>query len=58
MDEDDKGIPKMASGARAKPIVSPEPRRTPANAMRIEYIAADFDEANPQIERLFRGDMV
>jgi len=42
--------------ARLVQIVSRGQRRTPANAMRIEYIAADFDAADPEIERLFAGD--
>jgi prevent-host-death family protein len=31
-------------------------RRVPANAMRIRQIATDFDEHDPDIERLFNGD--
>ena len=42
--------------ARLVPIVSRGQRRTPANAMRIEYIAPDFDTPDPAIERLFAGD--
>ncbi len=42
--------------ARLVPIVSRGHRRTPANAMRIEYIAPDFDAPDPEIERLFAGD--
>jgi prevent-host-death family protein len=40
--------------ARLVPIVSWGQPRTPANAMRIEHLAADFDEADPRIERLFQ----
>jgi prevent-host-death family protein len=42
--------------ARLVPIVSRGQRRTPANAMRIEYVAADFDAPDPEIERLFAGE--
>jgi prevent-host-death family protein len=42
--------------ARLVPIVSRGQRRTPANAMGIEYIAADFDSPDPGMERLFIGD--
>jgi prevent-host-death family protein len=42
--------------ARLVPIVSHGQRRTPANAMRIEYTAADFDAPDPGIECLFAGD--
>jgi hypothetical protein len=31
-------------------------RRKPANAMRIEYLAADFDAADPRIDQMFGGD--
>jgi prevent-host-death family protein len=46
------GIPR----ARLVPIASRGQRRAPANAMRIEHIAADFDDPDPEIERLFAGD--
>jgi hypothetical protein len=39
------------------PIVSRGQPRTPADAMRIEHLAADFDEPDPRIERLFQGDV-
>jgi prevent-host-death family protein len=41
--------------ARLVPIVSRGQRRTPANAMRIQYIAPDFDAPDLEIERLFFG---
>ena len=41
--------------ARLVPIVSRGQRRTPANAMRVEYVAPDFDAPSPEIERLFGG---
>jgi prevent-host-death family protein len=41
--------------ARLVPIVSRGQRRTPANAMRIEYIASDFDAPETETERLFAG---
>ncbi len=44
--------------ARLVPIVSRGQRRTPANAMQIEHFAADFDEPDPRIERLFLGETV
>jgi prevent-host-death family protein len=42
--------------ARLVPIVSRGQPRTPANAMRIEHLAADFGEPDPRIERLFAGE--
>ena len=42
------GVPR----ARLVPIVSLGQRRAPANAMRVEYVAADFDAPDPGIERL------
>jgi prevent-host-death family protein len=42
--------------ARLVPIVSAGRRRIPANAMRIQSIAADFDAPVPEIERLFAGE--
>ena len=44
--------------ARLAPIAFRGERRKPANAMQIEYIAPDFDESHPTIERLFSGDAV
>jgi prevent-host-death family protein len=46
------GVPR----ARLVPIVSRGQRRGPANAMRIEYVAPDFDAPDSEIERLFAGD--
>lgn len=31
-------------------------RRKPSNTMRITYIAPDFDDPDPEIERLFYGE--
>lgn len=31
--------------------------RVPANAMRIVFIAPDFDEPDPWVERLFAGEL-
>lgn len=42
--------------ARLVPIVSRGQRRIPANAMGVEYVAADFDAPDPGIERMFAGD--
>jgi prevent-host-death family protein len=42
--------------ARLVSIVSRGQRRVPANAMRVEYFAPDFDAPDPEIERLFAGD--
>jgi prevent-host-death family protein len=42
--------------ARLMSIGQPGERRKPANAMHIEYVAADFDAADPRIERLFGDD--
>jgi prevent-host-death family protein len=42
--------------ARLVPIVSRGQRRVPANAMRVEYIAPDFDAPDADVERLFAGD--
>ncbi len=39
--------------ARLVPIAQRGERRTPANAMRIEDVAADFDAPDPRIEQLF-----
>ena len=42
--------------ARLVPIVSRGMKRIPANAMRIDHIADDFDAPVPEMERLFAGD--
>jgi len=42
--------------ARLMPIEQHGEHRTPANAMRIDYVAADFDAPDPAIERMFGGD--
>ena len=42
--------------ARLVPVVEAGNTRKPANAMRIEHIADDFDAPDPDIERLFHGD--
>ena len=42
--------------ARLMPIAVRGERRVPANAMRIKYIAPDFDDPDPEIERMFAGD--
>jgi prevent-host-death family protein len=42
--------------ARLVPIASRGQRRTSANAMRVEYVATDFDAADPRIARLFGDD--
>jgi hypothetical protein len=31
-------------------------RRKPTNAMKITYVAPDFDALDPEIVRLFEGD--
>jgi prevent-host-death family protein len=41
--------------ARLVPIAFRGQRRTPANAMQVEYIAEDFDAPPPDIDRLFTG---
>jgi prevent-host-death family protein len=41
--------------ARLVPIAQKGERRTPANAMRIDYVAADFDAADLAIEQMFAG---
>ncbi len=46
------GVPR----ARLVPIEQAGERRKPANAMRIDTIAEDFDAPDPHIERLFGGD--
>jgi prevent-host-death family protein len=42
--------------ARLVPIASRGQSRIPANALRIEFIAPDFDAPDPATERLFGGD--
>jgi prevent-host-death family protein len=42
--------------ARLVPIERRGEPRKPANAMRIESVAADFDAADPRIERMFAGE--
>jgi prevent-host-death family protein len=46
------GVPR----ARLVPIERLRERRKPANAMRIEYLAADIDAPDPRIEQIFGGD--
>jgi len=47
------GVPK----ARLVPVVAEQRKpRVPMNAMGITYIAEDFDDPVPEIERLFEGD--
>ncbi|WP_158922099.1 type II toxin-antitoxin system Phd/YefM family antitoxin [Acidisphaera sp. S103] len=46
------GVPR----ARLVPIEQLGARRKPANAMRIEYLAADFDAPDPRIEQMFGDD--
>jgi prevent-host-death family protein len=41
--------------ARLVPIAFRGEPRKPANAMRIDYIAPDFDAPDPEIARLFAG---
>ena len=43
------GVPR----ARLMPVVSRGQRRTPANAMLVDYVAPNFDAADPEIDRLF-----
>jgi prevent-host-death family protein len=42
--------------ARLMPIEQRGQPRKPVNAMQIEYIAEDFDEPDPRIERMFGID--
>ena len=42
--------------ARLVPVEQAGQRRRPANAMRVSYVALDFDAPDPRIERLFGGD--
>jgi prevent-host-death family protein len=46
------GVPR----AKLVPIRFAGTARQPANALRITYIAPDFDAPDPEIERLFEGD--
>jgi prevent-host-death family protein len=46
------GVPR----ARLMPVERSDERRKPANVMRIEYVAADFDASDPRIEQMFGGD--
>jgi prevent-host-death family protein len=45
------GVPR----ARLVPIKPLGQRRKPANAMRIEYLADDFDAPDPRVEQMFGG---
>jgi prevent-host-death family protein len=42
--------------ARLMPIEQRGERRKPANAMRIGYLADDFNAPDPRIEQMFGGD--
>jgi prevent-host-death family protein len=44
--------------ARLMPIHQRGAPRKPANGMRIEYIAPDFDDSDPRIEAMFGGEPV
>jgi len=43
--------------ARLVAIASRGQRRVPANAMKIDYLAPDFDAPDPEIEALFNGSI-
>jgi prevent-host-death family protein len=43
--------------ARLMPVEQRGEPRKPANVMRIEYVAADFDDPDPRIEQMFGGDL-
>lgn len=43
--------------ARLVPIAFQGQTRQPANALRIEHIADDFDAPDPAIERMFAGEI-
>lgn len=45
------GVPK----ARLTAIPKPSPKRKPSGAMKISYIAEDFDETDERIIRDFEG---
>jgi prevent-host-death family protein len=47
------GIPR----ARLVPIAQLGECRKPANAMRIEHVAADFDAPDPSIDQMFGGEI-
>ncbi|MBV8900208.1 MAG: hypothetical protein JOY92_08880 [Verrucomicrobia bacterium] len=42
--------------ARLVPIAFRGKRRKPANAMRITFVAPDFDHPDPRIEQPFSGN--
>jgi prevent-host-death family protein len=46
------GVPR----ARLVPVAFKGERRRPSNAMKISYIAPDFDAPDPETERQFNGD--
>jgi prevent-host-death family protein len=46
------GVPR----ARLVAIPKQGKRRKPANVMKIDYIAPDFDAVDPEIVRMFEGD--
>ncbi len=46
------GVPR----ARLVPVVTQAVQRQPANALRVEDIAADFDTPDVAIARMFAGD--
>jgi prevent-host-death family protein len=46
------GVPK----ARLVSAPSPAKKRKPVNAMKISYIAPDFDALDPDIVRMFEGE--
>jgi hypothetical protein len=50
------GEENVIAGRGLGPVVSRGHRRSAANAMRIEYVAPDFDAPDSEIERLFVGD--
>jgi prevent-host-death family protein len=42
--------------ARLVPVLQRGVPREPANIMRIEHVAPDFDDPDPRIEQMFGGD--
>jgi prevent-host-death family protein len=42
--------------ARLMPVQQRSEPRKPANSLRIEYIAPDFDDPDPRIEAMFGGN--
>lgn len=42
--------------ARLVPVPQRGEFRKPANVMRIQYIAPDFDDSDPRIEQMFGAD--